>query len=189
MVRGAIFDRPDESGLAVAVAAHIAPAPFSERQFQVSVLASGIRMRAEIVPEIEVPIDVGSRRGGVRVHLVRASASAVVAAKIAATGQAELTHDLVAQRFERGLLLVERVHIRYDSEHVDNRLGAETRNGGTADMMELEEQGAEGGSDPLGLAREGAGPGGIVRGEYDLGVRQCPSSSKACGWLASAFVR
>jgi hypothetical protein len=114
-------------------------------------------------------------------YLMGTNAAGIISAKISATGQAELAHDLIAQLLEMAGLGVERAYLRDHRENIDDRLGEEVWNGCTTDVVECNEKHAEGGADSLCFATERIRPPGIMLGEYDHRVREVSSSSSACG--------
>jgi hypothetical protein len=73
-------------------------------------------------------------------HLVRAFAVGCVPPEITTTRDAEFTKRFIPQFCEAMRTHVQRLGRRHDAEHVDHRLGDNSRDGCVPDLMQLNRQ-------------------------------------------------
>jgi hypothetical protein len=95
-------------------------------------------------------------------HLMRAPTRRVIFAKIAAAWEAELTHHLIAQGFPHIPPQIQRFDPRNHGQDIDHGLRKESRYGCASDVLEIEEQIAEGASKSRGFFRECLRPRPVI---------------------------
>jgi hypothetical protein len=160
---------PDEICLRIRVGADLAGMLGSKPAFQSVVGAGRHRMRAEIVTEIKMTLNLG-RVTTERVDLMRPEPFRRVPPEVSPTRDAEFTKALIAKRFEAGWSDVQRLHAIDDCQHVDHWLRDDIRNGRTTDVMNGHEARFECVLNPNSFLVERDRPSRVMRGEDDRTV-------------------
>src|SRR5882724_7044624 len=97
--------------------------------------AGHVRMRAQIVPESDMTLDLRRIHRKKEVKLHDANPGRIGKRAIAPSGYAEFAVPLVAQRLDAPTISVEVSEVGYERHQIDDRLGRQPRHRRRADMM------------------------------------------------------
>lgn len=159
-------DALDEGGLGVGVGLAVGSVLHGELPLQPLVVAGGAGVGAEVVAEGQVRPDAGVAQ---REHVdVRDVAAIDVLLEVEASGDAVLAETLVPERRHAGNGLAGFGRACGDRHHVQDGLRRQSRHGGAADVVHLDDPRPAGLPDGRRLALERQGPFGAVLDYLDV---------------------